>query len=104
MHTCLYVNAGNKHTLACFYQTHFSGVSKLEAREEVVCYIYTYLEKKSRNGGITIGSFKLNVKGNWIWLNYDCTMQQLHARSDDQMKISSLPHQPNVVTIPVSKL
>ena len=83
MHTHSYVNAGSKPTLACFYQTHFSGVSELEAKEKVVCYVYAYVEKKSRNGGITICSFNLNVARNWVWSNYHGTQQQLHARRDD---------------------
>ena len=41
------------------------------------------IEKKSRNGGITICSFKPNVTRNWVWLNYHGTQQQLHARRDD---------------------
>ena len=53
MRTHSYVNAVSKPTLACFYQTHFSGVNELEVKEKVVCYIYAYVEKKSRNGGIT---------------------------------------------------
>ena len=83
VHTHSYVNAGSKHTLACFYQTHFSGVNKLEVKEKVVCYIYANVEEKSNNGGITVCSFKLNVIHNWVWSNYHGTQQQLHARRDD---------------------
>ena len=96
-----YVNAGNKCTLACFSQTHFSMVSELEAKGKVICYVYTYLRKKLVNSGITISSFKPSVNGNWIWLNYDHTEQQLYAKRGSLTKISSLPHQPNVITIPV---
>ena len=78
-----YINARNKLTLACFCQTHFRGVSELEAKEKVVCYIYAYVEKKLRNGGITICSFKPNVTHNWVWSNYHGTQQQLLARRDD---------------------
>ena len=72
-----YVNVGSKLTLACFYQTHFSRVSKLESKKKVICYIYAYIEKKSRNGGITICSFKLNATLNWVWSNYHGIQQQL---------------------------
>ena len=64
-------------------QTHFSVVSELEAKEKVVCYVYTYVAKKSTNGGITICSLKLNVTRKWVWSNYHCTEQQSHARKDD---------------------
>ena len=47
-----------------FYQTHFSKVSELEAKEKVICYIYVYVEKKSMNSGITICSFNLDVTCN----------------------------------------
>ena len=63
-------------------RTRFSRVRELEVKEKVICYIYAYLEKKSRNGRISISLFKLNDKGSWIWLNYNHTDQQLNAAAD----------------------
>ena len=81
----------------------FSGISKLEPKESRLLHLYLRREE-SRNSGITICSFKLNVTHNWVWSNYHGTQQQLHARRDDQTEISSLPCQQNVITIPVSEL
>ena len=61
----------------------FQRLRGLEVKDKVVCYIHTFIEKKSRNSGIAISSFKPNVQGNWVWLNYDATEQQLRARGDD---------------------
>ena len=72
------------HFSVLLYQTHLSRVNELEAKEKGVCYVYAYSEKKFRNGGITICSYKLNVTRNWAWSNYHGKQQQqLHAIRDD---------------------
>ena len=88
--TCIHVwcNTRNECTLACFYQTYFSGVNKLEVKEKVVCYIYTYAEKKSRNDGITICSFKPKLGLVELqWYRTAITHQKRQLNEDQQLAI-----------------
>ena len=56
-HICTYKRKEQAHIILLLSNTFQQG--ELEAKGKVVCCVYTYSGKKSRNGGITIISFKL---------------------------------------------